>query len=367
MGNTLPSVFSPIDITEPITEDRIRVACQRDSPLDKALQGFEIKKLVRDFNALGADISLRDGKGVPKPDDELCSDVQKMIDVNPSKVCMMKKGEKFDKSKLIAMVNSINQRFGSNILIFKNGDERAGLRPVHEICDDAYMISGLIKRRINDDRKYVKEGLVKKIEDLKTERDLLDVHFQELIADKQDTMMFDDARTFVERMGEQKSQFDLMFGRKIDFLEKSALNLGDVVIERVDPSLVKVENLKKEMDKHRGFFGASKPEYAIDALGAIALNLGGLAHEAKSCLKKIGHDDSEIETIIHSIGTDDFNDEAYQKLIAEIGDKKFKTSDPNEIAHLEKCSLIFSKDKPDLQRELAGAVVTKGLIEGVKD
>ena len=365
MGNTLPSVFSPIDITEPITEDRIRVACQRDSPLDKALQGFEIRKLVRDFNALGADISLRDGKGHPKGDEDLCGDIQKMIDVNPSKICMMKKGEKFEKSKLIAMVNSINQRFGSNILIFKNGDERAGLRPVHEICDDAYMISGVIKRRINDDRKYVKEGLFKKIEELKKERDFLDVHFQELISKKGETMEFDDAMVFVDRLEQQKGQFDLMLGRKIDFLEKSALNTGDVVIERVDPNLVNVERMKKELDKHRGFFGAEKPEIAIDALASVALGLAGLAHNAKSCLSEIGKNESEVETILYNIGTDGYADEQYQTLANDIGEKIRTETDPSKLQFFRKCNILFSSDKAELQREMAGKIVSKGIIMGV--
>jgi hypothetical protein len=366
MGNTLPSVFSPVDLTEPITEDRVRVACQRGSPLDRALQSFEIKKLVRDFNALGADISLRDGKQQPKPDDELCSDIQKMIDVDPSKVCMMKKGEKYDKSKLVAMVNSINQRFGSNILIFKNGDERQGLRGVHEICDDAYMISGLIKRRLLDDRKYVKEGLMKKIDELKKERDLIDMHYQELISDKDETMEYDEMQNALIKLEKQKTAFNMSMSKKLDFLQKNVLNLGDVIIERTNTTMPTLQKAVDGMQTHVGFFGGGDPIIQIDGLAAVALSLGSLAHHAKSCLKDLGELDSDVnvDAEMKNIATGQTNN--IKIIIEKLGDKLLKARDPKDRQKWQSCLRTFTDKYPDLAREQAGTYVVKGLVDGVK-
>lgn len=163
-------------LTQPVTINRMRYVCQRSSKLPKELQRFNIELLANDLNKLGFNIQLRDKQGKPLNSDKICNEIY-MSRPDVEGVCMTTNG-KVDSSGVVELARYFNKHYGTNIPLTVNPmDPSSPKRSIPEVCDDLYLVSDKITRRLTDDVQGVKKKLVDSIEQLRVHQQVLDEAF----------------------------------------------------------------------------------------------------------------------------------------------------------------------------------------------
>ena len=163
-------------LTEPVTLNRMRYVCQRNSKLPKEVQNFNIELLANDLNKLGFNIRLTDSKGNRLSNDKICNEVYKSRpDVEG--VCMANNGS-VNSTRVAELVKYFNSHFGTNIATHENPmDPTSKKRSIPDLCDDMYMVQDKISRKLSDNADGVKRSLVDQIEQLKLQQRILDESF----------------------------------------------------------------------------------------------------------------------------------------------------------------------------------------------
>jgi hypothetical protein len=163
-------------LTQPVTLNRMRFVCQRNSGLPKQLQRFNIELLANDLNKLGFNIPLRDKNGKPLNSDKICNEIY-MSKPDVEGMCMLNNGEVSSKG-VTELARYFNKYYGTNIPLTVNPmDPNSAKRSVPEVCDDLYLVSDKINRRLADDMVGVKKKLTDSIEQLKAQQRVLDEAF----------------------------------------------------------------------------------------------------------------------------------------------------------------------------------------------
>ena len=362
MGNIFGTTIAPTDLSRPITQNRIRTTCQRGSPLPPELRKFELDLLVRDLNILGANIQTHDPKsGKPRNNDTLCEEIQKRTKIDPSEVCMLKTGTKVEPKRVATMVKSINDNFGANILFFVNGDPKLGMRPVADICDDAYMVADTITRNLRDDHESVKEQLYKQIEDLRMEKKLLEASFRNATEGISEAFDIENRLAQFQGLKTYSTSANQVLDNKINFFTKQIKGIDDVTVEIVHPELKKLENQLGGWRKNRKLLKHLSDLESIDHLVALTSRLGPAMHLTKQCLIKLGKEEDNIKKTLQDVL--DYDDNAGAKgrindLLEEIM-KKIQNSDKQEdVKFYNTCHDIFSTSRPELRKEIASTVLS---------
>jgi len=163
-------------LTQPVTLNRMRFVCQKDSKMPKQLQKFNIELLANDLNKLGFNIKLRDAKGKALSNDKICNEIYKSKP-NVEGMCMIN-GSSVSSKGVTELAKYFNKYYGTNIPLTVNPmDPQSKKRSIPEICDDLYLVSDKISRSLADDVQGVKRKLLESIDQLKMQQRLLDESF----------------------------------------------------------------------------------------------------------------------------------------------------------------------------------------------
>lgn len=220
-------------LTQPVTLNRMRYVCQRNSKLPKELQHFNIELLANDLNKLGFNIQLRDKRGNPLSSDKICNEIY-MSRPDVEGICMVNNG-KVNSSNVTELAKYFNKHYGTNIPLTVNPmDPSSPKRSIPEVCDDLYLVSDKINRRLTDDVQGVKKKLFESIDQLKTQQRVLDESFGKHIAS-------------LKRVGHPE------FGNSYDTLAKrvqDAEGIRSAMIGELGRQIVYTTNVSQNLGAH---------------------------------------------------------------------------------------------------------------------
>jgi hypothetical protein len=163
-------------LTEPVTLNRMRYTCQRNSKLPPQVQKFNIELLANDLNKLGFNIRLTDQRGNKLSNEKICNEIYKS---RPSVegICMANNNQ-VSSAKIVELVKYFNKHFGTNIALTENPmDPDSKRRSIPDLCDDMYMVQDKINRKLSDNADAVKRSLREQIEQLRLQQQILDEAF----------------------------------------------------------------------------------------------------------------------------------------------------------------------------------------------
>jgi len=190
------AVLSSEHLTAPVTLNRIRLACQKDSQLPYNIRKHHAQLLANDLNKIGFEIPIKTANGKEVPVEKLC---ERMTDVVPnvSSVCMINKSNRGNLGDAIKkMVDHFNKHYGSRIHMHKDPygpKTKENLRPMEDICDDLYMVEDRIRRQLTDNTNFVKKNLTEHIALLEQYKTKIDEDFKNYLGNLQGHKM-DDVR-----------------------------------------------------------------------------------------------------------------------------------------------------------------------------
>lgn len=163
-------------LTEPVTLNRMRYVCQRNSRLPPQVQKFNVELLANDLNKLGFNIRLTDSRGNRLSNEKICNEIYKS---RPSVegICMAT-DNRVSNAKIVELVRYFNHHFGTNIALTENPmDPDSRKRTIPELCDDLYMVQDKISRKLSDNADAVKRSLNEQIGQLRMQQQVLDESF----------------------------------------------------------------------------------------------------------------------------------------------------------------------------------------------
>lgn len=160
--------FSQPKLSGEVTLNRIREACQRDDSIPESLKGFKVNLLANDLNALGFNISTVDSRGHSLSSEDVCRKIKEQAVPDVEEVCMMNASRKGEAMHAVEqMVKHFNKHYGARISILKNPlDPGQGKRSISDMCDDLYLVSDKLYRKLSDRPDVIKKKLSQEIDKL---------------------------------------------------------------------------------------------------------------------------------------------------------------------------------------------------------
>lgn len=187
-------VLSTQKLTAPVTINRMRYACQRDSALPYNVRRHHVMLLANDLNKLGFKITIKDSGGKPMSIDKMCDNISNAIP-NAQSVCMISNENKGNiHEALKKIVHYFNKNYGANIRMYKNEfgpKNKENLRKYEDVCDDLYMVEDRIHRQLTDSTNFVKRNLLQNIALLRQYRTQLANDFQQYFSKLQNGRQLD--------------------------------------------------------------------------------------------------------------------------------------------------------------------------------
>lgn len=233
-------VLSTNHLTETVTLNRIRQACQRDASLPYEVRLKHVQLLANDLNKLGFKIDIKDSKGKNVPVDKICSQVSEVLP-NVESVCMYKVNNKQDLHKGIkSLVDHFNKHYGANIQMYKNifgPKNKENLRPYEQVCDDLYMAQDRIYRNLTDHTNFVKARLMQSIGLLKNYKNALDSDFEHYMMTLGQSNQTDAVSKQMRAVQALRRSVGDMLGKQLGTLEQNYSNLIAAYQNRVNPLL----------------------------------------------------------------------------------------------------------------------------------
>lgn len=221
-------VLSTNHLTETVTLNRIRQACQRDSTLPYQVRLHHVQLLANDLNKLGFDIPIKDGKGKDVPVDKVCDRVTEVLP-NVESVCMYNvksKGALHDGIK--KLVGHFNKHYGSNIQMYKNifgPKNKENLRPYENICDDLYMAQDRIYRNLTNYPDLIKNRLKQAIGLLGAYKTALDADFDKYLVNISNSRQTDNVAKQMRAVKALRQSMTGMLNKQLTTLEQNYKNL----------------------------------------------------------------------------------------------------------------------------------------------
>lgn len=174
---------SNINISKPVTLNRIRAECQKDPNAPYELKQFYADLLANDLNALGFEIPIQKNGKKRSPDD-ICKDIREATLPNVEALCMEnadKKGQGFEQVE--KMVRHFNKFYGARIPILQNPlNPKSGRRKLADICDDLYLVADKMRQRLSDHPEVIKAKLKQMIDELEYKKQQVQGNFSGLIS-----------------------------------------------------------------------------------------------------------------------------------------------------------------------------------------
>ena len=280
-------------LTQPVTLNRMRYVCQRNSKLPKQLQRFNIELLANDLNKLGFNIQLRDKRGKPLSTDKICNEIY-MSRPDVEGVCMVKSG-KVDSQGVAKLAKHFNKYYGTNIPLTVNPmDPSSPKRSIPELCDDLYLVSDKISRRLSDDVAGVKKKLFDSIDQLKMQQRVLDEAFGKHInslkgvGHPEHGNAYDEFQKRVAKSTAIREAMRGELGRQIVYATKVANNLGQHLDSRFYPHIRHVQGV---LDKyyHTPYDGSVRNALMqTNHLLSATKSLAVATHQCSQCYNKLG-------------------------------------------------------------------------------
>jgi hypothetical protein len=175
-------IMSTQHLTSPVTINRMRYACQRDSTLPYNVRKHHVVLLANDLNKLGFKVPLKDSTGKTYSAEKMCEHISEAIP-NVKSVCMIsKKNEGNIHDAIKKLVHHFNSNYGANIRLYKNEyapKTSENMRKYEDVCDDLYMVEDRILRQLSDNTNYVKRNLLQNIALLRQYKEQLNKDFQQ--------------------------------------------------------------------------------------------------------------------------------------------------------------------------------------------
>jgi len=233
-------VLSTNHLTEAVTLNRIRQACQRDASLPYNVRLHHVQLLANDLNKLGFKIDIKDGKGKNVPLEKMCDQVADVLP-NVESVCMYKVKSKQDLHKGIkSLVEHFNKHYGSNIQMYKNifgPKNKENLRPYEQVCDDLYMTQDRIYRNLSDHTEFIKNRLMQSIGLLQSYQQALDADFNHYMMNLGNSTQTDKVAKQMRAVQALRRSTADMLGKQLGALQQNYTNLIAAQRNKISPIL----------------------------------------------------------------------------------------------------------------------------------
>lgn len=357
MGN-----FNTKDVNsfEPVTMNRIRDVCQRNTNMNKELVDFRIELLANDMNKLGFVIPIRDGSGKRVSNDAICQNINSAVPPRVEDVCMI--GSKVSTNDIKKLVHHFNKYYGANIFLKRNPlDPNSPDRPVKNVCDDLYMVTDKVRRQLSDDADFVKGTLSKNIEKLKVQKAVLEGLFAKHIGMLHQGSNYDKMMADVNSAKALQQTMVNELDAQLKQLNTSYETVSNEVETKLQPNLDKLTEVLKGYAK-TGLLSASdesnlkRASQLLDMTKYLAVSTG----TCDSCIKKFFNDTTEYYNKSPNLP------ELLSTLNARYLMLRESNVDPKELAVIEKCYQTLSSDAQTCSRvqktdkELSGIIKNAG-------
>ena len=345
MGAGITKPFDVLSVgnqlSEPITLNRLRHVCQRESKLPYNVKKHETYRLVNDLNKLGFQIPIIDKRGKEVPIEELCNRVSEVVP-SVDKVCMINKQNANNSIEAIKrLIDHFNQNYGSNILMYKNPygpKSKENMRPIDEVCDDLYMVEDRIRRAISDNKEVVKKKLLDAVGELQTYKTQLDNDFNNYLFKIQHSSQYDQLQSKLVDATKQKEMVLGHINSQYDMLQNQYNQINKTHSDVVDPLLgVATSNLSTYASTpfYPPGFGGNKlmKHFAMNKLFPLtqtALLHDTLTTECNKCVNQFG---MTLENYIFQMKTDKEN--LHKELAFTSG--KLMSESPENMNEIKNC------------------------------
>lgn len=220
---------SRVNISKPITLNRIRAECQVDPNTPHELKQYYADLLANDLNALGFEIPI-EHNGKKRSPSDICNDIRKATLPDVEAICMSgsdKKGKETD--HVIKLVNHFNKHYSARIPIHTNPlNPKSPKRSVYDMCEDLYLVADKMRNSIDDHPKVVKEKLQAMIDELEYKRNQIQGQFGSLMTSLQRSKN-DDKMT--EKLKVARSMQNAMNSALDSQVRNASENFGELITE----------------------------------------------------------------------------------------------------------------------------------------
>lgn len=347
------AVLSSEHLTAPVTLNRVRLACQRDSQLPSNIRKHHAQLLANDLNKIGFKIPIKGPGGKEIPVDKLCEHMQDVIP-NVSSVCMINKKNRENIGDAIKkIVHHFNKHYGSHIQMYKDpyaAKSKDNLRHYEDICDDLYMVEDRIRRQLTDNTNFVKSQLWTNIQLLQQYKNQIDGDFQKYFGRLQGSQM----DSVNNRMHSAQALRNSMMTHLDGQLKKAEEGYKNMILaynKQVDPLLGSTE---LHLDQYASTPFSLSGGNGLNVFGNKLTNLfvpavliGQAAEKCHDCINKFG------------ITVDQFYNSVNDKFWQNIVEKKYydamyhamsSGNGVNEIANINRCREALLHDKNYVDR-----------------
>lgn len=311
-------------LTEPVTLNRMRYVCQRNSKLPPQVQKFNVELLANDLNKLGFNIRLTDQRGNRLSNEKICNEIYKS---RPSVegICMANNNQ-VSGAKVTELVHYFNKHFGTNIALTENPmDPDSKRRAIPDLCDDLYMVQDKINRKLADNADAVKRSLREQIEQLKLQQQVLDEsfgrHLNLLRANHPEAGTdMDKIRDRVNASAAIRERLVGEMGRQTQFATQMLGDLESQLDSRFYPNIRHVDTVLKQY-YNRPFDGTvGTVGMQINNLLSGVKGLAGGLETYNSCMSRLG------------LTLDDLKKDNFEQLLAQAVEKgKVDGTIPGEV------------------------------------
>lgn len=341
--------FSQPKLSAEITRNRIRETCLRDDTMAPQLKNFKIKLLVNDLNALGFDISTESPNGRAYSNDQLCQEIRKKTTPSVENVCMLDgRSSKDARNAVELMAKHFNKYYGARISIYKNPlDPSLGKRNVADLCDDLYLVSDKMERKLNDRPKILKKKLQNEIQVLKNYKKALDEKFNSSVITLKRSMDTDNLQKDLDlsaklykiisaELAQQLqlakagySSIDSEFHRTTDKdLEQLLTSSGNSNVAEDD--MRKLGNLLADYRKYRFANDENSRAKKVEILLSVLKTLPTAVDSCEGCIRKFG------------MQVDDFTTGNVEELTPRLNARfqelmRHSSNDKKELRELAEC------------------------------
>lgn len=331
--------------------NRIRDACQADSPVSKEISQYKVRLLANDMNAMGMHIPVRDSRGRPLSEDDICTEISRRAIPNVENVCMIHRGRgKKDVQALVEkMARHFNDNYGARISIYKNPlDHSSGKRKVSDICDDLYMVSDKLLRNLTDEPKIIKSKLEKALSNLAQQKALLESQFNRSLSNLAQAKSKD---KYKDQIKAAQVMQDIVVGNLNQQLQNATAQYATLKEQLEGPYAQNLKSIDMDLSQY-GLFGApgmgmgtgnmpfAEPTYKLGPLLSAMQKFPVAINTCTKCLRQynLSLDDyqrlSAKENFPHEL----------QKLYLQLRQRAHDKNDRAALDNLNKCytNLLYS-------------------------
>jgi len=334
--------YSQPKVSGEVTLNRIRESCQRDDSVPESLRSFKVNLLANDLNSLGFNISTVDGKGHALSSEEVCRKIKEQAVPDVEEVCMMNASRKGEAMQTVEqMVKHFNKHYGARISILKNPlDPSKGKRSVASLCDDLYLVSDQLYRKLSDRPQVVKKQLYQEVDRLQAYKNQLEQSFNSTLvalAGQRGT----DQDKLKDKLEVAKKLQGIVSHELARQLQAARQNYQTVASElKVEPSQLQ-EQLGFAVDKYRMARYGDDDKAKIAALLGIMKGMPPAVDSCTACIRKFGMGVDTYYTMSGDL------QKLQPALMAKYIELMKETKDRGELRELKKCyeRLLLEKDK----------------------